>query len=617
VFLTILSLALTALTSIGTMPSGSATPRSSGSLTPPALLGGGGPDAYGYKYLDSDTTAPGAPVYNWVSIKGVGTRVTGLADDTIVGPFPIGFRFPYYWYAVDSVMVGSNGYITFGDATKSQQPFKSVPSTPKPNDQLAALLSDLDPTDTTSPSGSIWYWSNNSDSFIVEYDSIAFWSAGGNNTFQIVLTKADSSIAFQYKEQSGTPSNGWAGENTQTGIENSSGAIGLNYLSGQTPPGNLIHPDLAVRFFPPESSSLHDVGVRNAMNDRNGGLFAVNGRPLYLWAVVQNSGNQPEPDYQTYFKVLRQSGQQVFFDSIWALASDPGETESLALSNAWWPSTNGTYVIKVYTKLSGDMVAVNDSANLELHVVSMPALLTYDNGVAASNYYFFNAGNGWGNRFVPPVYPCSVQSARVYLGMRAATSNPFVAILDDNGPGGAPGDTLYMTTVTVSTLDWVTVTPPSPVVVNDGAFYVGAWSAVDSEPTFGQDEVAPFSYQKWERIAGIWAPDPDAGVREFMANATISGPVGIFESVEPALPRVPARIDVNPNPFGRTAAIRLLNATGLEKSVDVYDATGSIVRTLELSRGQAMLDGRLLADGIYFARVAGTEAPVAKVIVTH
>jgi len=80
---------------------------------------------------------------------------------------------------------------------------------------------------------------------------------------------------------------------------------------------------------------------------------------------------------------------------------------------------------------------------------------------------------------------------------------------------------------------------------------------------------------------------------------------------------LPARIDVNPNPFGRTAAIRLLNATGLEKSVDVYDATGSIVRTLELSRGQATLDGRLLADGIYFARVAGTEAPVAKVIVTH
>jgi len=263
------------------------------------------------------------------------------------------------------------------------------------------------------------------------------------------------------------------------------------------------------------------------------------------------------------------------------------------------------------------MVPVNDTATLELHVVSMPALLTYDNGVAASNYYFYNAGNGWGNRFVPPVYPCSVQSARVYLGMRSATSNPYVAILDDNGPGGAPGDTLYITTVSVSTTDWFTVTPSSPVVITDGAFYVGAWSAVDSEPTFGQDETAPFSFQKWEKISGVWAPDPDAGVREFMANATISGPVGIFESVEPTPVPVPARIDVNPNPFGGLTTLRLLNPIGVEKAIELYDATGSIVRTLELSRGQAILDGRLLADGIYFARVTGTEAPVAKVIVTH
>jgi hypothetical protein len=64
----------------------------------------------------------------------------------------------------------------------------------------------------------------------------------------------------------------------------------------------------------------------------------------------------------------------------------------------------------------------------------------------------------------------------------------------------------------------------------------------------------------------------------------------------PAPARVPARIDVNPNPFGRTATVRLLDPTGLEKAVEIYDATGSIVRTLELSRGRATLDGRRLAD---------------------
>ncbi|MBN2464227.1 T9SS type A sorting domain-containing protein, partial [candidate division WOR-3 bacterium] len=246
----------------------------------------------------------------------------------------------------------------------------------------------------------------------------------------------------------------------------------------------------------------------------------------------------------------------------------------------------------------------------------MPATLTYDNGTAGSMWYFYSAGGGWGNRFVPPVYPCSVQSARVFLGMRSTPSSPHIRILDDNGPDGTPGDTLYDAAVTVAGDSWYTVTPPDPVVINDGAFFVCAISVVDSEPTFGMDSIPPLSYQKWEHF-GAWSPDRDAGKRDFMANATISGPVGIFESLESAPAKVPSRIDVNPNPFGGMTTIRLLNPTGLEKALDVYDATGSIVRTLELSRGQAVLDGRWLADGIYFARVRGTEAPVAKVIVTH
>ncbi len=617
-FVTILSVVLVALMPGSTMPFSVSAPTAGRPSGAPALLGGGGPDAYGYKYLDSDTTCPGAPTFNWVSIKRVGTRITGLVDDNCVGPFPIGFEFPYYWYRVDSVVVGSNGYITFGDKASNASDFKPVPGPQRPNNQLAPLLSDLQPEDSVSPNGSVWYWSNGTDSFIVEYDSIEFWSTGGNNTFQIILTKADSSITFQYKEQSGAPYNGWGATNNQTGIENVSGAIGLNYLSGTTPPANAIHADLAVRFFPPDSNLLqiHDVGVRNAMNDRNGGLFAVKDRPLSFWAVVKNYGNQAEAEYRTYFKVTRLNNSVVFADSVTAAASNPGEVESLALAGTWRPSTNGTYLIKVYTKLAGDMVPVNDTATLELHVVTIPATLTYDSGTPNQNRYW-SAPGGAANRFVPPVYPCSVQSVRVYMGMQAVPSDPTIGIFDDNGPGGTPGDTLYLDTVTVSAVDWFTVTPPSPVVINDGAFFVGAISDTATEPTFGYDSVPPISNQGWEENSGVWSPGRDASGRDFCANAAISGPVGIFESMEPTPAPIPTRIDVNPNPFGSKTTVRLLNPTGLEKAIHVYDATGSVVRTLELSRGQATLDGRLLADGIYFARVVGTAVPVVKVIVTH
>jgi hypothetical protein len=390
----------------------------------------------------------------------------------------------------------------------------------------------------------------------------------------------------------------------------------VNYLSGTTPPGNMYHTDLAVRFYPPETTTLqiHDVGVRNAMNDRSGGLFAVNTRPLSLWAVVKNYGNQSEAAYKTYFKVLRQNGAVVFSDSMDAAASTPGQAESLALAAQWRPSTNGTYAIKVYTKMTGDMLAANDTATLELHVVTMPATLTYDAGTPGNTMYW-NGPGGFGNRFVPPVYPCSVSSAKVYMGIQTSPSNPSIGIFDDNGSGGGPGDTLYMTTVNVSAEDWFTVTPPSPVVIEDGAFFVGVMSDVSGEPTFGMDSIPPLSYQGWE-YTGVWSPSRDGVLRDVCANAVISGPVGLQE-LPPALAPVPVRIDVNPNPFGGATTIRLLNPTGLEKGLEIYDATGSVVRELVLTRGQATLDGRLLADGIYFARVAGAEAPVAKVIVTH
>jgi hypothetical protein len=59
--------------------------------------------------------------------------------------------------------------------------------------------------------------------------------------------RPDSAITIQYKEQEGSPYNGWSATTNQTGIENVAGVVGLNYLSGTTPTGNALHSSLAVR----------------------------------------------------------------------------------------------------------------------------------------------------------------------------------------------------------------------------------------------------------------------------------------------------------------------------------------------------------------------------------
>ncbi len=253
---------------------------STGRLTVTTHWGGGGPDSFGYRYLDSDTTCPGSPVYNWVDIKGAGVRVTGLGDDNYAGPFGIGFEFPYYGYRVDTVYIGAGGYITFTHAGLPGLPPNPIPDTTEPNNTVAPLLSDLD----CSAGGSVWYLTTpDADTFIVQYDSIRFWSTGGNNTFQIILSRPDSTITIQYKEQSGEPYGGWALENNQTGIEDSSGAIGLNYLSGTLPPQNGLHDSLAVLFIPPDSAEpgIHDFVARGRR-----GVASVAALPCQLPAAV-------------------------------------------------------------------------------------------------------------------------------------------------------------------------------------------------------------------------------------------------------------------------------------------------------------------------------------------
>jgi len=478
------------------------------------LCGGGGPDSFGYRYLDSDTVCPGAPTFHWVEIKGIGTRITTVGDDNVSGPFSLGFEFPYYWYQVTSCYVGSNGCLAFHDRSLAAAPFGSIPGRNSPNNTVAPMMCDLD----CSVGGSVWHW-NNQDTFILEYDSIRFWSTGGNNTFQVILSRPDSTITFQYREQSGLPSGGWG--NNQTGIENASGLIGLNYLSGEYPPRNMYHDSLAVLFMPPESTTLqiHDVGIRNAMNDRNGGFFVQNGDPLVLWAVVRNCGNQTEGVLKTRFKVTRQNGSVVFVDSMRVPALNPRQLDSVVMPATYRLAEDGTYILLVSTRLAGDMRVDNDIATLELRVVTMPANLGYDNG--AQSYV---RRLGLGNRFAPPVYPCSVGSCRINMQSWTAT-DCYVGIFDDDGPNGSPGTPLFVDTVSVNAAGWYTVTPLAPIVITDGAFHVCGTAAISNRISFGTDNRLPLSFQGWE-YAGAWVPSVDMIEWDVCANATVYMPVG-------------------------------------------------------------------------------------------
>jgi Peptidase family C25/Propeptide_C25/FlgD Ig-like domain/Peptidase family C25, C terminal ig-like domain len=172
----------------------------------------GGPDAFGYSWIDSDQT--GGPVYDWVEINGLGT-LAGSGDDASLGPFAMSFPFPYYGGTFEEVRVCTNGWLSF-TSTSTAYSNQGIPGTGEPNNLLAVFWDDFNPND----GGSIYYYDDLANNrFIVEYDGVYHYSTGNPETFQVILN-ADGSILYQYKEVV-------ANTSCSVGTEDATGTAGL------------------------------------------------------------------------------------------------------------------------------------------------------------------------------------------------------------------------------------------------------------------------------------------------------------------------------------------------------------------------------------------------------
>jgi len=261
----------------------------------PELSSTGGPDDYGYTWIDGDD--PGGPTFEWVDITGVGTEITGLADDNSVGPFFIGFDFPFYWYKSDRFYVGSNGWISFSSGANFAHPFAELPVATLPNDLLACLSGDLD---FTKGGTCYYYTSPGLDSPVVSYIGVPEFNGGDTqHTLQIILTRIDSTITYQYNEQVGNFGLG-SSNAFSMGMENSTGTIGLSYWYNDrnTPPTTPppFQDSTVIKFVSPESTSftVDDLGVVNALTESGQGVFIDPDSSLALWSDIKNFGNQAE-----------------------------------------------------------------------------------------------------------------------------------------------------------------------------------------------------------------------------------------------------------------------------------------------------------------------------------
>ncbi|MBI1951024.1 MAG: S8 family serine peptidase [Acidobacteria bacterium] len=158
----------------------------------PSAAGAGGPDAFGYRYIDSDQ--PGGPEFVWddLTLSGEGAPIDSLTtDDQISEAIPLGFTFPFYGQNYDSVRVSTNGFLTFTgtDAPYSNKPLPNVSAPPA---LVAPFWDDLD-FDHASRA----VFARRPDSFTVQYTGVLPYTGLGHSTFQVALHRTGE-IVFRY-----------------------------------------------------------------------------------------------------------------------------------------------------------------------------------------------------------------------------------------------------------------------------------------------------------------------------------------------------------------------------------------------------------------------------------
>ena len=197
----------------------------------PVIDNSGGPDAFGYRWVDSDE--PGGPVYDWADITGVGTQLALTGDDATSAPVAIGMDFPFYGSTFNSVRICTNGFISFTDAATAYDN-QALPNAGAPANLVAPFWDDMDFGTTPRV-----YTHNDGARFIVSWVGAPHYESGGPYTFQAILYPSGE-IRYQYQSLA-APLN-----SATAGIQNAAKNVGLNVAYNTT----YFHDGLAVRIMP-------------------------------------------------------------------------------------------------------------------------------------------------------------------------------------------------------------------------------------------------------------------------------------------------------------------------------------------------------------------------------
>ena len=346
-----------------------------------------GQDNFGYKFATNLATTDPA-VYDWVDISATGTVLTGLGDDNIIGPIPLGINFKYYWNSYTDCYVGSNGYIMFGDNALIAQGSTGMPNIPNAGDNkgnfIAAFLADLShishATGEPLPGAKVMYQTIG-DRFIITYDSIPFWNnttaagpqeATGLNTFQIILEGSTNNIYINYKNSEGPWFTGSAGVLSQ-GMENITGQLSLRWRRKASTTVALPPANSAVKVtYPPASTyTFRDIQAKAMFTPDNKGAAFFTHINTDVKAHVRNAGTVAVKTPITVRAFIYDGeGTDVYNSSVVLDSLVAGEERIITFPLQFSPGdTAASFKVELKTTATGDQYAANNNKLAKLVVL--------------------------------------------------------------------------------------------------------------------------------------------------------------------------------------------------------------------------------------------------------
>jgi hypothetical protein len=197
------------------------------------VKGHGGPDSYGYSWIDSEED--GGPNWEWVDISETGDQVEIIGDDQVVGPFELPFDFPYYGQAKNHYWISGNGVISF---IEQFIPYanSSIPTNNNYVDFIAWFWDDLLIDSVISKV----YVQNYDEKTVVQFTRMVHYPGTESSITGQVIMMVNGKIFFRYRQVSET----FEATSATVGLQSGDPAVGLQVVYN----AEYVHSELAVRF---------------------------------------------------------------------------------------------------------------------------------------------------------------------------------------------------------------------------------------------------------------------------------------------------------------------------------------------------------------------------------